>query len=144
VTATQWITAACTCALLALSACADNTAGGNQAAGNTPAGSSVGGTAIITGQWTLTIDTPRGIQNPIVEISEVDGVLKGTYQSFRGPLDITEVTLDGNDFSFPLKITVPIGTIEVSYAGTINGDEMTGLVKNPRGEVPFTGIRTGS
>jgi len=108
VTATQWITAACTCALLALS----------QAAGNTPAGSSVGGTAIITGQWTLTIDTPRGIQNPIVEISEVDGVLKGTYQSFRGPLDITEVTLDGNDFSFPLKITVPIGTIEVSYAGT--------------------------
>ena len=128
-TTIQWITSACALVLFTLGACGDNTTGSS--------------TTLITGQWTLTIDTPRGVQNPVVEISEVDGVLKGTYESFRGPLDITSVTLDGNKFSFPLKITVPIGTIEVTYEGTIDGEEMTGLVKNPRGEVPFTGTRTG-
>ena len=31
---------------------------------------------------------------------------------------------DGNSFSFPLVISVPIGEIEVDYVGTFEGDEM--------------------
>ena len=41
----------------------------------------------------------------------------------------------------PLSISVPIGDIEVNYAGSFEGDEMTGAVQSPRGTVPFTARR---
>jgi hypothetical protein len=96
----------------------------------------------LTGTWTLDIDTPRGVQHPTLVIREADAGYSGVYNSMRGPIDIDTITRDGSAFSFPMKITVPIGEIQVNYAGTISGDTMTGSVKNPRGEVPFTGRRT--
>lgn len=92
----------------------------------------------VVGTWTLTIDTPRGVQHPTMQVNED---LTGTYNSLRGPIPIAKVTVEGNSFSFPLKITVPIGEITVDYAGQVDGDKLTGVVKNPRGEVPFSGVR---
>lgn len=145
-TFTQLITATCTLALIGLGGCGNETAtstASETTTSNAPPVMSPGATD-ITGEWTLTIDTPRGVQNPKVQISATNGALSGTYESFRGPIDITSVTVNGNRFSFPLVLTVPIGEIEVNYEGTIDGDRMVGLVKNPRGEVPFSGVRSGS
>ncbi len=153
-TLNQLITTFCTLALISLSGCSNEPATsitGEATTSQTAPGATsktVTKTATpsttIAGEWTLTIDTPRGVQNPKVQISEANGTLSGTYESFRGPIDIASVTVDGNRFSFPLILTVPIGEIEVNYEGTIEGDRMVGLVKNPRGEVPFSGVRTGS
>ena len=95
----------------------------------------------LAGEWTLTIDTPRGVQHPVLAIERAESGYTATYSGRQGLLSIDEVKLDGNRFSFPLAITVPIGTIEVSYEGVIDGDRMTGVVANPRGEVPFSGER---
>ena len=95
----------------------------------------------LAGEWTLSIDTPRGVQHPVLAIERTDNGYTATYSGRQGLLTIDEVTRDGNRFSFPLAITVPIGTIEVSYEGVIDGDRMTGVVANPRGEVPFSGER---
>jgi len=96
----------------------------------------------LAGEWTLTIDTPRGVAHPVLLITATDSGYAATYKGRQGLLTIDEVTRDGNRFAFPLSITVPIGTIEVSYQGVIDGDRMTGVVANPRGEVPFSGERT--
>lgn len=149
---TQRVTAICTCALLVLSGCSDEATTNTASITPPSAPSSITSTAghpaedkpSIIGKWILNIDTPRGIQHPTLTIFETNGALSGTYESFRGPLDITSVTAEGNQFSFPLTITVPIGDIEVTYTGTVDGDQMTGLVRNPRGEVPFSGQRTSS
>ncbi len=98
--------------------------------------------AELAGNWTLTINTPRGEQNPTLEVSLNDGVYSGTYYSMRGPVPLNNVTSNGSGFSFDITVTVPIGDIDVSYTGTIDGDKMSGKVVNPRGEVPFTGVRT--
>jgi len=95
----------------------------------------------LAGEWTLTIDTPRGVQHPVLSITRKDDGYTATYKGRQGLLAIDEVTRDGNQFAFPLAITVPIGTINVSYEGVIDGDRMTGVVGNPRGEVPFSGER---
>ena len=95
----------------------------------------------LAGIWTLTIDTPRGVQHPTLEINQTDGTYSGIYNSRRGPIDIETISREGNSFTFPLVITVPIGDIEVNYSGTILGDDMTGSVHSPRGEVPFSGKR---
>ena len=95
----------------------------------------------LAGTWTLSIDTPRGVQHPTLVIRQTDEVYSGVYNSLRGPIVIDAITLDGNSFAFPLVITVPIGDIDVNYSGSISGDDMTGSVQNPRGAVPFTGKR---
>ena len=95
----------------------------------------------FAGVWTLTIDTPRGIQHPTLEIEKGEAGYFGVYNSLRGPIEIDSIKRDGNSFSFPLIISVPIGEIEVNYAGSFEGNEMQGAVQNPRGEVPFTAIR---
>ena len=103
------------------------------------------GTALageLAGTWTLNIDTPRGLQHPTLVINQSADGYSGVYNSLRGPIDIERIERDGDNFSFPLTITVPIGDIEVNYNGSINGEDMTGVVESPRGQVPFTGSRT--
>ena len=95
----------------------------------------------FAGTWTLTIDTPRGIQHPTLVIEKGEAGYSGVYNSLRGPIDIESIERDENTFSFPLVISVPIGEIEVNYAGSFEGNEMQGTVQNPRGEVPFTAIK---
>ena len=97
--------------------------------------------AELAGSWTLTIDTPRGKQNPKLDVVQKDGAYSGTYHSLRGPVEINNVQTDGKAFSFDIQISVPIGVIDVTYSGTIDGDGMDGKVVNPRGEVPFAGVR---
>jgi hypothetical protein len=96
----------------------------------------------LAGEWTLSIETPRGLQHPTLVITRDGDNYTGIYNSMRGPLEIDAISRDGDKFAFPLVITVPIGDIEVNYRGTIAGDDMTGQVENPRGTVPFTGKRT--
>ncbi len=95
----------------------------------------------FAGVWTLSIDTPRGTQHPTLEIEKTDAGYSGVYNSLRGPLDIERIDRDGNTFAFPLTISVPIGDIEVNYAGRFEGNQMEGTVQSPRGEVPFTATR---
>ena len=97
----------------------------------------------FAGEWTLTLDTPRGVRHPTLAISKDGNEYSGVYTGRMGPLNIEAIETDGNAFSFPLQITIPIGTIDVHYSGTVEGNAMTGVVSNPRGEVPFTGTREG-
>ena len=97
--------------------------------------------AELAGTWTLSIETPRGLRNPTLEVVETEGVYSGTYNSAQGPIAIEQIAKDGDQFEFPLVITIPIGDISVNYKGRIEGDTVTGLVQNPQGEVPFSGVR---
>ncbi len=95
----------------------------------------------LVGEWVLSIDTPRGVQNPTLVVEANGEGYSGVYNSMRGPIPIDSISFDGQSFAFPLVITVPIGEIEVNYRGSIDGDAMRGSVQNPRGEVAFTGSR---
>ena len=96
----------------------------------------------LAGEWTLTIDTPRGVQHPTLVVHKDGDRYSGVYNSRRGPIEIEAIDTDGKSFNFPLVISIPIGDIEVIYAGSFRDNDMTGSVQSPRGEVPFTGKRT--
>jgi hypothetical protein len=95
----------------------------------------------LAGEWVLTIDTPRGVQHPTLVVDKNGDSYSGVYNSLRGPINLESISFDGTNFSFPLRITVPIGEIQVNYRGAIDGDTMSGVVQNPRGEVGFTAQR---
>lgn len=104
------------------------------------------GTAIaepggLAGVWTLTIETPRGVQHPVLTITREGDTYAGTYEGRVGKLPVPAIASDGERFSFPLTVDMPMGRMQLEYAGTIEGDTMRGVARNPRGEVPFTGVR---
>jgi hypothetical protein len=95
----------------------------------------------IEGSWTLEVSTPRGIQHPTLEVTADNGSYRGMYTGRRGALPIEEIQVQGNQFSFPLTVTMPMGEMDLQYSGQFNGDSMQGEIGNPRGSIGFTGKR---
>jgi hypothetical protein len=95
----------------------------------------------IEGSWTLEVSTPRGIQHPTLEVTAANGSYRGMYTGRRGALPIEEIQVQGNQFSFPLTVTMPMGEMDLQYSGQFNGDSMQGEIGNPRGSIGFTGKR---
>jgi len=95
----------------------------------------------IEGTWTLEVSTPRGIQHPTLEVTVDNGTYSGMYTGARGALPIDEIHVQGNEFSFPLTVTMPMGKMDLRYSGQIQGDSMQGEIGNPRGSIGFTGKR---
>ena len=95
----------------------------------------------VLGQWKLTVETPNGTTNPILTINAADAGYSGSYVGPRGSFELKEIKVEGNTFSFPLTITIPIGKMDVQYAGQVEGDTVSGSIGNPQGTIPFVGVR---
>jgi hypothetical protein len=55
---------------------------------------------------------------------------------------ITDVVVNGSDFSFKRKLTTPQGDMQLSYTGKVDGDKLTAQVDTGGfGVLPVTGTR---
>ena len=55
---------------------------------------------------------------------------------------ITDVVVNGANFSFKRKLTTPQGELTLSYTGTVDGDKLTAEVDTGEfGKLPVTGTR---
>ena len=95
----------------------------------------------VLGQWKLTVETPNGTTNPILTINAADAGYSGTYVGPRGSFELKEIKVEGNTFSFPLTITIPIGKMDFQYTGKVEGDTLSGSIGNAQGTIPFVGVR---
>lgn len=95
----------------------------------------------VVGQWKLTVDTPNGTTNPILTINAAGTGYSGTYVGPRGSFELKEIKVEGNSFSFPMTITIPIGKMDFQYTGKVEGDTVSGTIGNPQGTIPFVGVR---
>ena len=98
-------------------------------------------THAIVGTWTLEVSTPRGIQHPTLVVKQNGEGYSGSYTGRRGELPIESVQVDGATFRFPLTVTMPMGEMNLDYSGRVTGNTMQGEIGNPRGSIPFTGIK---
>jgi len=58
------------------------------------------------------------------------------------PGAITDVVVDGTNFSFKRKLTTPQGEMSLSYSGKVDGDSLTAEVDTGQfGKLPVTGTR---
>jgi hypothetical protein len=100
----------------------------------------------VDGTWNLVIDTPIGRQHAVVELSTVDGVLRGVARDPRHgeEIDLTDIVLAGNRLTWAQSITRPM-RLNLTFDVTIEADEMTGRAK--AGRLPSSrvaGTRTGT
>ena len=98
--------------------------------------------ADLSGTWTLTIETPMGISNPILTIWKSADGYDGTYESRRGKRGVEDIEVMGQAVSFRMMVSMPMGDFEMVYKGSIDGEKISGTIGNSMGEVAFVGRRS--
>jgi hypothetical protein len=97
----------------------------------------------IQGKWNITVNSPMGAQKSVLELKPDGVVLTGSGETPQGPQPITNGKVDGSSFSWDFAITSPM-PMTLSFAGTVEGDKLSGKVKaGAFGSFPFSGERTG-
>ncbi|MEE8241337.1 MAG: amidohydrolase family protein [Nitrospirales bacterium] len=95
-----------------------------------------------TGQWMLSVENPRGVQEVTADLTMgKDGTLSGTFTTRRGTNDISDGWVSGNRFSFTVSTTRGSRTIETTYSGTMEGNELSGTMTLGSRSVDFSGTR---
>lgn len=94
------------------------------------------------GKWQLTINTPLGAQQSMLNISTSGASLSGTQSAASGDeKPIEEGKISGDQISWKASITKPMA-MTLEFSATVQGDAMTGSVKlGMFGTQPFRGVR---
>lgn len=82
----------------------------------------------VTGDWEMTITSPRGERTQDVEFKQEGEKLTVTMQG-RGGEVTAEGTVKGNEIEWTITRSTPRGEFTMTYTGTIEGDTMSGEVQ---------------
>jgi hypothetical protein len=99
----------------------------------------------LSGTWTGSVDTGNaGVDELTLVLKKAEKLYKGTINDSLGMIDkdfaITDVKMDGADFSFSFKAMG--GSMEFEMKLKVNGDKMTGeLINKAGGGAPFEFVR---
>ena len=101
----------------------------------------------VTGDWEMTLETPRGERTQAIHI-EQDGeklivTMQGGMRGGQGGGEITaEGTIQGNKVEWSFSRNTPRGDFSIKYTGTVEGDTMTGEVSRGQSRTsPWTAKR---
>ena len=97
--------------------------------------------AEVAGSWALTSEGRQGTNHSVLTIEQTDEGYHGSIAGQRGTRQLPSIAVDGNTFSFEVTMRVPIGEIDLTYTGTVDGDAVSGTIATPMGERPFSGTR---
>jgi len=79
----------------------------------------------VAGRWNATVDSEFGPFSFVFELLvDAAGKLAGTMHSDFFDAPIKDATVNGSDIAFKLSIDTPDGAINLSYTGTVKGDEL--------------------
>lgn len=81
----------------------------------------------VTGEWTMMIDTEQGSQSTALTLAQDGEKLTGSMVSPMGTLEF-EGTITGNELEIVMEVDAGGAFLEITLAGTVDGDEMTGTL----------------
>jgi hypothetical protein len=93
-------------------------------------------TADVSGEWDMTIQTPRGEMSLTTKFTQDGEKLTVAMVGPRGGEARGEGTIQGTAIQWSVTRTGPEGnSFTVTYKGTVEGTTMSGTAENPRGTV---------
>lgn len=92
----------------------------------------------VDGIYEITSKTPIGTMESILTIN-ADG--SGSVKSTMGKSEFSDAYIDGNNFEFDMTVNSPIGEMQMSFEGSVDGDSVSGNISNPMGGSEFSGFR---
>ncbi|MGK5529479.1 hypothetical protein [Streptomyces sp. URMC 129] len=88
-------------------------------------------TVAAEGVWDLSISTPIGTIEAVVEFARQDGVLAGTARGAAESVALSDITLEGDRLAWKQAVTKPL-RLNLAFAVTLDGDTLTGTSKAGR------------
>jgi hypothetical protein len=95
----------------------------------------------VAGSWKLTMDTPFGVQTPLLVIKQEGGAYSGTLAGESGEAALEEIKVEEANLGFRAEISTPMGNVPVSFRARIEGDALSGTYKTLMGVTEFSGVR---
>lgn len=117
-------------------------AGGGGAAPPQGGGTQAPAAGPLTGTWNVT--TSAGAQQiPGTLMLQQQGTrLTGRVETPFGTADITDGSATGNGFRVSTTLNIEGQSTDLTFEGTVSGNQMSGTVTSSRGSFPFSGTRT--
>ncbi len=97
----------------------------------------------ITGQWNVTLTTPRGTREATLAIESSNGALHGTWDSaMGGATPLIDGKQDGDRLRWSVRSAGPMGEMTMQFEAVMQGDAFVGEVAlGTMGNGTFTGRR---
>lgn len=98
----------------------------------------------VDGTWNLTLSTPMGDRPATAELKADGDTLTGAMVATQGRQEFEEGSVDGNEVTWTATVSGAMGEMKLEFAGTVEGDSMSGSVQfGSFGSGTFTGTREG-
>lgn len=98
--------------------------------------------AHVLGTWEISYETRRGPATMTIVLTRDGDTFAGTAETRRGTTPLSDITIEGNQFSFVLVRGRGERTFRMQFTGTVDGDTASGTMTNPRGgEIAWTATR---
>jgi hypothetical protein len=95
----------------------------------------------LTGTWSITTSAgPRSIPGTLT-LQQQGERLSGHVETPFGTGDITDGSATGNSFRISTMISIEGQSTDITFEGTVNGNQMSGTVTSLHGSFPFSGTR---
>ncbi len=82
----------------------------------------------IDGNWNLTMQSPMGARDVKAELTSSGNAIGGNFTGAQGAAPVTG-TIDGNAVKFSATVPGPMGQLELTFSGSLDGDAMSGTVQ---------------
>ena len=82
----------------------------------------------VAGTWNLSIATPVGKQEVVLELVDDDGAVTGTATGAGETVDLVNPVLAGNRLTWTQSITKPL-QLDIAFDVTIDGETLEGIAK---------------
>ncbi|NEA30767.1 hypothetical protein [Streptomyces sp. SID13031] len=89
--------------------------------------------ATVTGTWRLVIDTPIGKQYAVLELTQVNGALRGvaTDEKHGDEVQLTDLALEGDVLTWAQAVRRPM-RLNLIFEVTVTGELLAGHAKAGR------------
>lgn len=85
----------------------------------------------VEGTWDLSVSTPIGTIDAVVELRREDGALAGVAHGAGEEVPLGDVALDGDHLTWKQAVTRPL-RLNLAFAVTVTGDTMAGTSRAGR------------
>lgn len=97
---------------------------------------------MVTGKWNVSAKTPMGTMKFVFDMTAEGNALTGTVTFQGNASEITNGTINGNEFSFSTRLQTPMGVKATDIVGTADEDSLSGKATvKMMGTHAYTGTR---
>jgi hypothetical protein len=94
--------------------------------------------ADVPGSYDISSESPMEVMKSVLIINK-DGT--GSLDGMMGKIEFNEASISDDSFDFTVTAETPMGDMDMTYTGVVNGDEISGEIENLMGSNPFSGNR---